>query len=103
MAIGRFTAKRPTLPELPVVELPLVPESPATSILPEAVPESPPPEAPAANTLRSDKLLDAKVRLHRKLIDEINLSALDKLPEEEIRGHVTQAGVAICAGRTAGA
>ena len=32
----------------------------------------------------------AKVRLHRRLIEEINLSALEKLPEEEIRGHVQQ-------------
>ena len=38
----------------------------------------------------TDKLLDAKVRLHRRLIEEINLSALEKLPEEEIRGHVQQ-------------
>ena len=38
-----------------------------------------------ANPLLSDKLLDAKVRLHRRLIEEINLSALEKLPEEEIR------------------
>src|SRR5882762_1209713 len=44
----------------------------------------------ASNPLLSDKLLDAKVRLHRKLIEEINLSALDKLPEEEIRKHVQQ-------------
>ena len=42
------------------------------------------------NPLLSDKLLDAKVRLHRKLIEEINLSALEKLPEEEMRRHVQQ-------------
>ena len=40
--------------------------------------------------LLTDKLLDAKVRLHRRLIEEINLSALEKLPEEEIRKHVQQ-------------
>jgi pilus assembly protein CpaF len=40
------------------------------------------------NPLLSDKLLDAKVRLHRRLIEEINLSALEKLPETEIREHV---------------
>ena len=38
--------------------------------------------------MHSDKLLDAKVRLHRRLIEEINLSALEKLPEAEIREHV---------------
>jgi pilus assembly protein CpaF len=46
--------------------------------------------APQSNPLLTDKLLDAKVRLHRKLIEEINLSALEKLPEEEIRKHVQQ-------------
>src|SRR6202171_6760564 len=56
--------------------------------LPGPAPEPPPP--PAANSLLTDKLLDAKVRLHRKLIEEINLSALEKLPEEEIRKHVQQ-------------
>ncbi|MFZ1921704.1 MAG: ATPase, T2SS/T4P/T4SS family, partial [Xanthobacteraceae bacterium] len=45
---------------------------------------------PAANPLLTEKLLDAKVRLHRRLIEEMNLSALEKLPEEEIRGHVQQ-------------
>jgi pilus assembly protein CpaF len=56
-------------------------------------PAPPPAAAPAAapaNPLLTDKLLDAKVRLHRKLIEEINLSALEKLPEEEIRKHVQQ-------------
>ena len=51
----------------------------------EAAPE------PVGNPLLTEKLLDAKVRLsHRRLIEEINLSALEKLPEEEIRGHVQQ-------------
>jgi pilus assembly protein CpaF len=53
-----------------------------------AVPATPAP--PSSNPLLTDKLLDAKVRLHRKLIEEINLSALEKLPEEEIRKHVQQ-------------
>jgi pilus assembly protein CpaF len=42
------------------------------------------------NPLLSDKFLDAKVRLHRKLIEEINLSALEKLPEDEMRAHIQQ-------------
>ena len=46
--------------------------------------------AQPSNPLLSDKLLDAKVRLHRRLIEEINLSALEKLPEDEIRRHVQQ-------------
>jgi pilus assembly protein CpaF len=61
------------------------------SALAEAPAEPAPLPAPAnPNPLLTDKLLDAKVRLHRRLIEEINLSALEKLPEEEIRGHVQQ-------------
>jgi pilus assembly protein CpaF len=42
----------------------------------------------APNPLLTDQLLDAKVRLHRRLIEETNLSALEKLPEDEMRKHV---------------
>jgi pilus assembly protein CpaF len=52
--------------------------------------DAPTPEAtPSASPLR-DKLLDAKVRLHRRLIEEINLQALERLPEHEIRAHIQQ-------------
>jgi pilus assembly protein CpaF len=49
-----------------------------------------PPAAPVApaTPLLTDKLLDAKVRLHRRLIEETNLSAIEKLPEDEMRKHV---------------
>jgi len=50
----------------------------------------PPPSGSGTNPLQTEKLLDAKVRLHRRLIEEINLQALEKLPEEEIRKHVQQ-------------
>jgi pilus assembly protein CpaF len=82
---GRFTAKRIAAHDaLPAIE-------PSPSVAPDAVPVVPaaaPEPAPPVNPLLSDKLLDAKVRLHRRLIEEINLSALDKLPEDEIRAHV---------------
>jgi pilus assembly protein CpaF len=65
------------------------PESMPMMLAPPPMPAAIP--APAAsNPLLTDKLLDAKVRLHRKLIEEINLSALEKLPEAEIRKHVQQ-------------
>ena len=112
---GRFSARR-VGPDLPPVEpVSIAPpaaveteppvEAVAWTIFPEALPEPDPivpmrlaPEpVPAAagtpatpNPLLTDKLLDAKVRLHRKLIEEINLSALEKLPEDEIRKHVQQ-------------
>src|SRR6478609_9483451 len=91
--IGRFTARRTPTPELPA------PEEAQPSALGgvswTVSPETPAPEQastaqPAESPLLSDRLLDAKVRLHRRLIEEINLSALDKVPEEEIRKHVQQ-------------
>jgi pilus assembly protein CpaF len=90
---GRFTALRTAAPEPPAVaqSAPLAAEDAALTTLPEVQAEQAPPLQPqSANPLLSDKLLDAKVRLHRRLIEEINLSALEKLPEEEIRRHVQQ-------------
>jgi pilus assembly protein CpaF len=57
-----------------------------------SLPAEPKAKAPSEsnNPLLSDKFLDAKVRLHRRLIEEINLSALEKLPEDEMRAHVQQ-------------
>ena len=85
---GRFSTRR-------VAALDIVPAAENTvlkdvswTIFPEAAPE--PVATAATNPLLTDKLLDAKVRLHRRLIEEINLSALEKLPEEEIRSYVQQ-------------
>src|SRR2546430_12165058 len=44
--------------------------------------------APSISPLR-DKLLDAKVRLHRRLIEEINLSAIEKVSEGEVRRQIS--------------
>jgi pilus assembly protein CpaF len=71
------------------------PPAPAAVVSVEAPPLAPPEPAAAANgdaatsaRLLSERLLDAKVRLHRRLIEEINLSALERLPGDEIRRHV---------------
>ena len=69
--------------------MPLAPEGVTWTVAPETSLETPAVQQ-STNPLLSDKLLDAKVRLHRKLIEEINLSALEKLPEDEIRNHVQQ-------------
>ena len=83
---GRFSTHQVAAPALvPAVEEAFA-ETVSSTGLPEPAPEPPPP--PAANSLLTDKLLDAKVRLHRRLIEEINLSALEKLPEEEMRSHI---------------
>src|SRR5260370_31117691 len=76
-------------PEASPAPLPVAVAAPAPAPPPPAFSGSPP-SAASSNPLLSDKLLDAKVRLHRRLIEEINLSALEKLPEEEIRKHVQQ-------------
>ncbi|HET9175089.1 MAG TPA: CpaF family protein, partial [Pseudolabrys sp.] len=87
--VGRFTLRRAPVPEVPAPEQasPLAPES-ASWTLAEPPEQVPPPAA--ESPLLSDKLLDAKVRLHRRLIEEINLSALEKLPEDEMRAHIKQ-------------
>jgi pilus assembly protein CpaF len=64
------------------------PASPVAAAAPSLTP--PPPAAPASNIALREKMLDAKVRLHRRLIEEINLSALEKLSEEDMRKHVQQ-------------
>jgi pilus assembly protein CpaF len=89
--VGRFTSRRTAAAEL------LPPEEPPASTLegvswtvfPEAA-DAGPLQPVNANPLLSDKLLDAKVRLHRRLIEEINLQALERLPEHEIRAHIQQ-------------
>ncbi|MEX1083149.1 MAG: CpaF family protein [Xanthobacteraceae bacterium] len=86
---GRFTARRHTVPEMvPSVEEPSSAlDGVSWTVFPEPASE---PAAPSTNPLLSDKLLDAKVRLHRRLIEEVNLSALEKLSEEEMREHIQQ-------------
>jgi pilus assembly protein CpaF len=81
---GRFSLRRVAAPELAPAADDVAPEPEAQPEIVEAAPE------PVGNPLLTEKLLDAKVRLHRRLIEEINLSALEKLPEEEIRAHVQQ-------------
>jgi pilus assembly protein CpaF len=88
--VGRFTAHRAAAPEAAVT----IEEPPpglggvSWTVFPE--PAAEPVAQASANPLQTDKLLDAKVRLHRRLIEEINLQALEKLPEEEMRAHIQQ-------------
>jgi pilus assembly protein CpaF len=86
--VGRFSVRRAAAPEpaLAVEEPAPGLEGVTWSVTPEPVAEP----AASANPLLSDKLLDAKVRLHRRLIEEINLQALEKLPEDEMRAHIQQ-------------
>ncbi len=50
----------------------------------------PPPEKIAEdNKLIKKELIEAKVRLHRKLIDDLNLAVLDKLSKEEAKRQIS--------------
>ena len=82
---GRFSIRSITVPEPVPASEPSVAADAGPSTLAE-----PAPQPTAVDWLLTDKLLDAKVRLHRRLIEETNLSALEKLPAEEIRSHVQQ-------------
>jgi len=88
---GRFTVRRSTAPE-PAAVTDAPPLAPAPMSWMAIAPEPAQDKLPAEplDPLRTDKLLDAKIRLHRRLIEEINLSALEKLPEDEIRAHIQQ-------------
>src|SRR6202451_2523161 len=84
---GRFSTHRVAAPAPgPAGDGALAETGPAAGLSAPA-PEPAAPQ-PSANPLLTEKLLDAKVRLHRRLIEEINLSALEKLPEEEMRSHI---------------
>ena len=89
---GRFTVRRIVSPQLaPALQDIAGPvrEAAGQTVVVEAPAEVAPAAAPI-NPLHSDKLLDAKVRLHRKLIEEINLASLEKLPPDEVRGQIQQ-------------
>jgi pilus assembly protein CpaF len=90
--LGRFSIRTAEVAEpLPEEEIPIAPEPPpgAEAIAPPPAPE-PAPAVASQKALLAEKLLDAKVRLHRKLLEDINLSALEKLPEESLRTHVQE-------------
>src|SRR5215208_1119448 len=93
---GRFTASRRIAEVEAAVaaaaaapaSLPVV-EAPSLQVVAELPKLEPNPEpAPSVSPLR-DKLLDAKVRLHRRLIEEINLSAIEKVSEGEVRRQIS--------------
>src|ERR1700686_1859084 len=85
---GRFSLRRAAAPDLVPAAEDSVLENVSWTVVPEAAPDSA--ATSVGNPLLTDKFLDAKVRLHRRLIEEINLSALEKLPEDEMRAHIQQ-------------
>src|SRR3954452_808325 len=88
---GRFTVRRSTAPEpAAVTDAPPLAPAPMSWRATGREPAQDKLPAEPLDPLRTDKLLDAKIRLHRRLIEEINLSALEKLPEDEMRSHIQQ-------------
>jgi pilus assembly protein CpaF len=93
--LGRFSSRLASSPEGAGPPPPPIPADvmPASEVKLEPTPapvhEAPkPPAEPAASGALKDKLLDAKVRLHRRLIEELNLAALEKLPEADLRKEI---------------
>src|SRR5262249_46365710 len=87
VVFGRFTPRNLVEPE----PAPPPAEAEPQSFLPELPAVASPATAPEptnGNPLLSAKLLDAKVRLHRRLIEEINRNALEKLPEDEMKRQI---------------
>ena len=89
---GRFSARRIPSPELApsMTEAVQTAARPAFELASAIAGPAPAPPPPPSNPLHSDKLLDAKVRLHRRLIEEINLSAMEKLPQEEVHAEISK-------------
>src|SRR6266700_1121085 len=92
---GRFTATRriteAAAVATPAAEIPVLPpeEAPSLSLVQDLPKLEPNPEPAPSNSPLRDKLLDAKVRLHRRLIEEINLSAIEKVSEGEVRRQIS--------------
>ena len=83
MALGRFTLKKHA-PAAAAPKLAMV----------AAHRDAGKPQAQAATKPETDdsvlqqRLLDAKLRIHSRLIDELNLSVVDKIPERELRSQI---------------
>jgi pilus assembly protein CpaF len=86
--LERFPIKTISAPELgAIAERPIasVPDEGSTAAAVQAAPR-----LTRSHSELSDKLLDARVRLHQRLLEEINLSVLEKLSEEETRRYVSE-------------
>ena len=64
------------------------PPPPRTVIAPAATPS--PPDGPRGAQLSEQKLLDAKVRLHKELIEDVDLASLEALPPDQRQTQIFQ-------------
>jgi pilus assembly protein CpaF len=77
MELGRFSLRKLKAKPVVAINAKAAAESSASTRSPEL-----------KTPLAQQKLLDAKLRIHRRLIDEINLASIDKIPEKELRPQV---------------
>jgi pilus assembly protein CpaF len=82
MALGRFSLRKSL--QQPV---PMAPVAPQLSGKPKAG-QGDVLVADGESQTQKRRLLTAKLRIHRRLIDEINLAAMDKMPEKEVRAQI---------------
>jgi pilus assembly protein CpaF len=88
---GRFSAQRRVEADPAVIAPP--PMLSAVLSPPVEIASPPPPPIsevlkPALQVATTDKMLDARVRLHQQLIEDLNLSAMEKMPADEIRPQI---------------
>src|SRR3954453_14939020 len=90
-ATRRFTEAEDAQSAATTAPLPELPpeEAPSLSMVQELPKLEPNPDPTPSNSPLRAKLLDAKVRLHRRLIEEINLSAIEKVSEGEVRRQIS--------------
>lgn len=67
----------------------MTPADTAVSVVPTPEAAEEPQETTTDKPQLDARFLDTKVRLHRRLIDEFNLSAIDKVPPSEVRKQVS--------------
>ncbi len=72
--LSRFTSRKAPHPELAKAGVPAAPSRAELATVAKLSVEN-----------ASDKLLDAKLRIHRRLIDDINLPVIEKTSEQEVR------------------
>lgn len=84
MALGRFSLRKAPVPVVALAQ----PHGLVEVALPIKKPPNAQPAPDSFANVQQERLLDAKLRIHHKLLDEINLGAIDKIPEREVRNQV---------------
>ena len=85
--MNRFTGRFSGVEDRQDADVDIVGTSTANTV--EATPSTT--TSPGENLPRNERrVLDAKVKLHRRLIEEINLSTIEKLPKEHLQQQVSE-------------